>query len=287
MVILLVGLAGCYAPPAEPTESDADEEKATFTFVKSRLPSPQTDRTPSVELLIQRIDLPIENDLEPAWSFVESTGLDESSIDLWRNNGLRVGTLNDRNRQKFIENLKSPKTNWSVRMTLGTYEETLLLSSPLREPARFHLNLPDGTAESVTCESGTLRFLLRVYAVSENMSVLQIIPQHHQPRVTIMFRDLRDKILDGRVFNELAIDLPLPTISPIVIGIAEPPAPAIPAVPTSQPNGSLAPAEENTPTEPDAPVRPTIGARLLTSTNYGKPTKIILIIWGQLSRTTE
>ncbi len=220
--VVLLGLltAGCAPNPPEPESPPL----ATFDMIRSRLNEPVRtgDRSPAFAAVLYRLDLPLTEPIDSAWSLVEDERLSPVLVNAWRVNGLRAGYLHQSKLDEFVGLL--PRTVSQHRgVIVASADLFALRTSPrLRYPARVDLAVPPQAAQVVTVRGGECQLLSRVDQDASGRTVFELIPHHHVVRATVLPRTPQAKALEGRIFDELALRVPVEPDELLIIAMYRP-----------------------------------------------------------------
>jgi hypothetical protein len=266
LAVLLIQ-TGCAAAP-EPPLGDGN-----VRIVQPDLP-PQaiqeaSERGEAVRWLVRRIAVRMEQPLAEAWAATDEAILPPISRAVWNGNGLRIGRLPARAADDFGQAVGEPVELRDYQLLSYAYPDVLRRSPPLAAEFVADLTVPPGPVYKETFTGGRLRLLLASRPLGNRAVRVTLTPQHFVPAVSLLPRDPIEKILDGRVFSELSIELDARPDQALVLGLFRPTdtlppsdAPAAdPATPPTQrdaagpgnapPLPRQASAEQPTPSEPE------------------------------------
>ncbi|MEM7625293.1 MAG: hypothetical protein AAF333_06665 [Planctomycetota bacterium] len=205
----------------------------------------------------RRIVVRLEHPVEELWELTDETILPDVSRAVWNGNGMRVGLLSANQADEFSEALGRVM---EVRDTdIRNFDEPHLLrrSRPLRAEFFADLTVPPLPENKEYFTRGRLQLLMSSRPRGDGSALLTLLPQHHVPEVSFVPRTAAEKLLDGRIYDELGIELNIGTSEALLIGFYQPAPPdtegeEVPAAP--------APSDPET-AGPDTP-QPRGGKRL-------------------------
>ncbi|MEO1235860.1 MAG: hypothetical protein AAFX76_03620 [Planctomycetota bacterium] len=173
----------------------------------------------------RRLLLPLFSTLEEAWAVTDETVLPDLSRTVWNANGLRVGLLSSDAAASFGEALGPSAETIDGRLLMADRFEALRRSPPLRASFVADLTVPPGPMNRVEFTGGRLQLLISTRDRGNGTAAVTLIPQHARPRASLLPRTAAEKLLDGRVFDELAIELIVAGHQAVVVGLYRPPPP--------------------------------------------------------------
>ena len=238
LLALLLSAAGCQTQP------DAAPVDGSVRFVEPPPEVVEANRAASeaqapVRWLVRRVLVRLDHPLEPAWRLADEAVLPDISRAVWNGNGLRVGVLEPEDYGTFGEALGTPVEVRDLQMVNFQHAELLRRSPPLAARFMADLTVPPAPLRQEAFTGGRLQLLLAAAPRGNGSVAVTLTPQHHQPRSSLRPRSAHEKLLDGRVFDELAIDLVLQPRQTLMLGLwlplAEPDSEAEPATPTRDP----------------------------------------------------
>ncbi|MEM8783370.1 MAG: hypothetical protein AAGE65_11020 [Planctomycetota bacterium] len=156
------------------------------------------------------VDLPLDVSLEPAWSVVDEDVFPAITSGVWRSNGLRIGLLPKRRLTEFLHALPANWGNRRQRIWGGDEPAVLVRSRPIRAAFFADLTVPPFAPQRETFQGHTTALLMKLRPLPGGFTRVTITPQHHRPRQTIRMRTAQEKLLDGRVFEELSVTVAVP-----------------------------------------------------------------------------
>ena len=197
---------------------------------------------------VRTVTLPLDRPLEAAWAELDETILPPLSRAVWNANGLRVGLLDASDAGGFGDALGTPDDVGRQNLVVIDRPTVLRESPPLRADFVADLTRPPAAPRLETFTRGRARLLISARPAGGG-ATLRLTPQHFVPRTTLTARHPLEKLLDGRVFDELAIEINLSPGTALVVGYSLPVALRPPA-----PDESVEPNTPTTgPNDPDAP----------------------------------
>ncbi len=257
LALALMAAAGCgSAPPSQPT--------GRITLLPER-PSVRADPGETVALhattcLARTVLLPLNRPTEVAWATLDQTILPELSRAVWNANGLRVGILKAADANDFGAAL-GPPDRLSDQSLIVIDLDTELRESPKLQATFFaDLTRPPAPQHIETFTGHKARMLISARP-SAGGATITLTPQHFMPKASLVVRKPLEKLLDGRVFKELAASVEIRPGQALVLGYALPAAlrPPLPEEPddadTPNPAADIAPDAPDTPT-PDLDIDP-------------------------------
>lgn len=244
LALALAASTGCgSAPPAQPT--------GRINVLPVR-PSVWTDPGDPVsrhatKCLVRTVFLPLNRPTEVAWATLDETALPELSRAVWNANGLRLGILDAADAGDFGTAL-GPPDRFSDQSLIAIDLPTELRESP-RLQATFTADLtrPPGPQHLETFTGYKARMLIAA-SPSARGATVTLTPQHFVPKASLLARGPLQKLLDGRVFEELAASVEIRPGQALVLGYALPVA--------LRPPLPVEPDDEDAEGKPDAPAAP-------------------------------
>ncbi|MEM6458219.1 MAG: hypothetical protein AAF710_02380 [Planctomycetota bacterium] len=179
---------------------------------------PAEARTPAVRWVSRRLTLPLARPTAEAWAACDETVLPELTRAVWNGNGLRLGVLRPGEAARFGEAL-GPTATRDGQLVVHEFPEVLRETRPLRAEFVADLTLPGEPPRREVFTRGRLRLLVASRPAPGGGKTLTLTPQHHRPRASLLPRSVMEKRLDGRVFDELTIELDVRPGEAVVIGL--------------------------------------------------------------------
>lgn len=194
-----------------------------------------------VRWVSRRLSLPLSRSLDTAWAVTDESVLPDLSRAVWNGNGLRVGVLSNGQGGAFMSGVGEVDKTRDTQVLSYDFLEELRASPPLRAEFYADLTLPSLPVLHETLTGGQLRMLMASRPLGNGSTRVTLTPQHYRPKITLLPRSPQQRILDGRVYDELSIRIDIRDDQVLVLGfydIAQPPPPA-------PPPGAEPPAQEN------------------------------------------
>ena len=317
LILLAAMLPGCGSPSANGPVLSNQQVKRQWDLIREDplegLPQPPVipgNQTRGA-LRVRELELPLGPAASPLFDQAEAGAISPLVQHLWRENGVRLAVVP-------VAALDSPEVSDALdREVLAVRTQRVIatdLATPLRRsPAlggvvEVDLTAPPRTRRLVRLSGGTLQLLVRLPAADSR--VIELVPQHHRPRASVLPRAPWEKELEGEAFEELAFRLALPPGRALVIAMehdwpgveedsdgedetgderAEPATPGDVATPPtlgSSPASSRRstraevqpPRVSRDPREVYAQIPPHLGHALLIADHLGTPAQIVLVI---------
>ncbi|MEM1109701.1 MAG: hypothetical protein AAGH99_13530 [Planctomycetota bacterium] len=203
------------------------------------------DRDP-VKWLSRRVSLPLEQEVDESWDVINETILDDLSRAVWNGNGLRVGILPAARVPAFAAALGKPLEERDTQILSYSFLEDIRESPPLRAEFTADLTVPPNPVTLETFTKGRLRMLMSSQKLGNGLTRITLVPQHHRPRTTLLPRSPEERILDGRVFDELAVEFDVRPRDVLVLGYYRPA--------TAEPVDETQEVAEEQPTNGESPI---------------------------------
>lgn len=213
-------LAGCNTEPPVPEGGIRVVDPGPMGEATAR---PTTE---PVDWLSRRTTVRLSHPVEELWALTDETILSEVSRAVWNGNGMRVGLLSAGQADEFGEALGK---TFEVRDThIRSFDEPRLLrrSPPLRAEFFADLTVPPLPVTKEYFTRGRLQLLMSSRPRGDGSALLTLLPQHHMPRSNFVPRTAAEKLLDGRIYNELGIEVNVGPSEALLIGFYQPPPPA-------------------------------------------------------------
>ena len=319
--ILAATTAICFCSCIQPEGSNRADDLPKLKDIGpgssvSTKPYPRSLR-PAPRVRLWCISLPMAASLDKAWQMMATEGVAPALIEMWRANGVRLGTIEAVKGAAFMKAL-GPVSGVETRLIHGSpHYAPQSFSPPLRQRVGITLTETNGQVTPITLRPGRLQLLVKLDRRPDEGLNLSVVPHHHVPTRTLLPRSPLETALDGRIFEDLAATVDLHPDRLLLIGLYLPtPGPAIPvksaapegesgsseAAPNAAQNtqgeardrtpsggsqpGSTLPngADQSQPAaRPPAPGPPidlpaSLGRYLLTASRLGRPIQMILVI---------
>lgn len=226
LLVAAVFSGGCASNPRQtelppPPDAKLDEIRSDAEQRAMRIIPPQAN-VPHAVASFQRVDLPLDVPTDAAWSFVDEGAFPALTRGAWNANGLRIGLLQSRNVDKFVKALP-PAIGLSRQQLFGGEHPTPVIRTPrLRGDATIDLTVPPMAVHEIAVTGGRLQLLARLVYDDRSTLVLDLVPHHHVPKLTLEPRSALEKELDGRIFEELALRTEIPQNAMLVVGLYRP-----------------------------------------------------------------
>jgi hypothetical protein len=153
---------------------------------------------------------------------VDETSVPALTRGAWRANGLRLGLLEQARLSEWVDQMPPVL---GVRNSRTTVQDDLLLlrAGPrLNAPVPVELTLPPMAPQREVVRRGRLRLMARLTSDGAGRRIVELLPHHHWQQATLLPRDPLEKRLDGRLFEELAVQTVLPRGRMLVVGLYRP-----------------------------------------------------------------
>lgn len=214
VVIGILTLTGCQATtqpePDIPLPGFADEGPA---------------RPTGVYAVIRRVDVPLDQSTDEAWSIVNEQVVPPVTRGTWRGNGLRIGLLQRDKLDAYSEVMPQPVAFSRSLINRSDYPVSIIATPKLRSDLRFEMDLtrpprPRFIEKVNGGDNSTLRLLAQIVTEEDGRHTLVLTPQHHIPSpLDLIPRDPLDKEMDGRVYDELALRVTMRRDQVAVVGL--------------------------------------------------------------------
>ena len=159
--------------------------------------------------------------LRKAWAVVDESVLPDLSRAVWNGNGLRVGLLPAGQGGVFMSALGEVDKTRDVQILSYDFLEELRASPPLNAAFYADLTLPPLPVQHETLTGGTLRMLMASRPLGNGITRVTLTPQHHVPKTTLLPRSPQQRVLDGRVYDELSVQIDVSYDQVLVMGFFE------------------------------------------------------------------
>ncbi|MEE9403274.1 MAG: hypothetical protein V3V20_00135 [Algisphaera sp.] len=174
----------------------------------------------AVRCVMRIATLPLNRPLTNAWAHVDQKAVPSLSQSIWNANGLRVGVLNTANAEAFGKAMGPPTHIKDQTLVALNRPSVLLESQTLRATFFADLTRPAQAEHIETFRRGQARLLTTMTPTGPASATIRIIPQHHLPRATLLARGPLEKMLDGRIFDELTLPVNIGPGQALVVGYA-------------------------------------------------------------------
>lgn len=243
-LLLSLGLLiGCATdPPATPDDDFLPRSVEPSRPVAAS--DPTADAAP-INWISRRLSVGVDRSLSEAWSLSDEAVLPELSRAVWNANGLRVGVLPAVRGRDFVLALGEVTEVRDTQLLSHDYPEPLRRSPPLRAEFFADLTIPPRPVTIETLTRGRLRMLMASRALSGGRTRVTLIPQHHLDRATLLPLPPRERVLEGRVFDELSVQIDLDPQDVLLLGFYQSPLPS--QAPEDTPEDTPEPGGATTP----------------------------------------
>jgi hypothetical protein len=230
--VVLAGLmlAGCATKP-EPIDAGRGVVTVQPEF-SEEAKREMAQRSNPVRWLVRRIAVRQDTPVASAWAIADEDVLPAISRAVWNGNGLRLGRLSAGDADDFGQALGKPVELRDTQLVSFGYLDVLRQSPPLAATFAADLTVPPGPVYQETFTGGRLRLLIKSRPLGNGTARLTLTPQHYRPRVSLLPRTPVEKILDGRVYDELSVQVDVRTNQALLLGLYRP---ADPEPPTQTP----------------------------------------------------
>lgn len=242
-LILGAMLAGCANDPPMP------DDKVVFVDPGTPAPEPGIllpDSDP-VRWVSRRLSLPLGQSTQDAWAFVDETVLNDLSRAVWNGNGLRVGVMPASRGRALSQALGDPRDRRDTQILSYGFPEDVRESPTLRAEFFADLTLPPRPVTMEFFTRGQLRMLMASRPLGNGSTRVTLTPQHYLRKTTLLPRSPQERKLDGRVFDELTVEITVGRSDILLLGFYQKP----PLTPEEgEPQPEEAAAAEDKPLEP-------------------------------------
>lgn len=248
LLLSLHSLSGCAKNPGG-TETDGFLPRSVDPGEAVAADRSSLESAP-INWVSRRLSVGVNRSLNEAWSLSDEAVLPDLSRAVWNANGLRVGVLPAGRGRDFVLALGQITEVRDTQLLSHDYPEELRRSPPLRAAFFADLTIPPLPTNIETLTRGRLRMLMASRPLGDGRTRVTLIPQHYLHRAALVPRSPEERALDGRVFDELAVQIDLGPQDVLLLGFYQSPFPNE----APEDNPELTP-EENTedPAEPSHP----------------------------------
>lgn len=241
MIAAIAWLTGCEADPGVP------EGRIRVVQPEPMVDDPAVPDSNAVLWVSRRVAVRLGRPLDDVWALTDETVLPELSRAVWNANGLRVGLLSRDNARDFGLTLGETLEVRDTQILNYQQPEVLRRSAPLRAEFFADLTVPPMPVTQEYFTGGRLQLLMSSQPLGNGSTLLTLTPQHHVPKTSLLPRTAAEKVLDGRVFNELSIQIDVASTEALLIGLY------LPAPPTPEESDDAPPAEQDPDDETQTP----------------------------------
>lgn len=222
-LLLGVLLVGCATAPPMPEGQIRKIDPGT-PAPEPGLLLPDTD---PVRWVSRRLSIPLGQPVEEAWAFADETVLNELSRAVWNGNGLRLGVLPASRGPVLTSVLGRTADRRDTQILSYGFPEEIRESPTLRAEFFADLTLPPRPVTMEFFTRGRLRMLMASRPLSNGATRVTLTPQHYLRRTTLLPRSPQERKLDGRVFNELAVEVTVGRRDILLLGFFQPAPPVV------------------------------------------------------------
>ncbi|MEM6854191.1 MAG: hypothetical protein AAF911_07640 [Planctomycetota bacterium] len=176
-----------------------------------------------VRWVSRKLAVPLEQSTEDAWAEANEDVLSPLSRAVWNANGLRVGVLPAARGRAFSDALGSTLDPRDTQILSYSFPEDVRESPPLRAEFFADLTVPPRPVTIETFTRGRIRMLMASRPLGNGNTRVTLTPQHYQRRTTLLPRTPQERELDGRVFDELTIEVTVGRNDLLLMGFYQPP----------------------------------------------------------------
>lgn len=247
LMLVAASAGGCRAPRASDVngvQAGGGAEETTTVDPARRLeltPVPDLARLTEVEVQLWYLRLdpsdPRSATLAGAWALTDQAAFPEVTLGAWQMNGVRAGLLSSTQAASLKAVL--PPAVRVVDRQLNDTQPHLLRGVKTYEPGtRVELAIPPYAPRVETLRGGRVQLLAEVLPGDGSVQ-LTLTPQHHLPEASLMPRPAHEKLMDGRVYHELAMRVALSPDRLLMLGLDWPVAALAPVEPAdvTEPGG--------------------------------------------------
>lgn len=203
----------------------------TLRDLEPNIPLPQLgpgpDNLPSTQNLhaiVQRIDVPLDQSTDDAWAVTDELVFPAITRSAWHANGLRLGLLDEASVEPFAQHMPDVLELYETHVYTSTHPMPIMRTPRLRNGIRIpiDLTLPPAPRNEQTItggDDGKLQLLVRLETEGDKVFVV-LTPHHFVPENNRLTpRDVLEKELDGRVYDELAVRVELRDDRLLIVGL--------------------------------------------------------------------
>lgn len=200
-----------------PKVSDLLERFGPEQPTEDALPEPVVE--PQAIYAVERIILPLDEPLNPAWAMVNESILDEPKRQVLRQNGIRIGTIPISALSDFDQAI-SHRAVTTRFQTAGSPRMEALVRRPLKQQrALVELTMPPDIPQSYEMAGGAVQLMHQAITNPDGTPSLRLLPHHHRITPTVRVRSHLDTRYDGRMFHEMMMTLTPEPDELLVIGL--------------------------------------------------------------------
>ena len=273
-------LSGCVSDNPHP---EGDDPELVFRHLQH--PGENLSATDGFAIVsLRRLDFPGDADLSRMRAMLETTGLSSDEIAVWQEHGLHAGTLTTGRVQEMFLQLPPWIDGRQSREIAGDAPVPVVPSLPL---GKHNITLPlprtqtngDAAVQQVTLEGGRVQFLLKVRRVEAGKFLLELVPHHNRPAMSIEPRLRSQRALEGSSYPSLRLLSAMSDDRVLVVMLHEPmPSPSQPEAAQAADANPLEATEQTTSVQKLQPSPRHWGDLLLGRWHQHKPVQIVLMI---------
>ncbi|MEM9415337.1 MAG: hypothetical protein AAGA29_07665 [Planctomycetota bacterium] len=225
VALLILCLAGCNNTP------NSDAPDVGFSDLQSDIPLPDLGPSPDeavrpnrIHAIVQRIDVPLDQSTDNAWAVTDEDAFPAITRSIWHANGLRLGLLGEDDVEAFAEHMPEVLELFETQVYTSSHPVAVMRTPRLRDSMRIpvDLTLPPAPPHNETIlggEDGKLQLLARL-EIEDGKTYVVLTPHHAQPDGNrLQPRDLLERELEGRMYDELAIRVELTDDRLLIVGL--------------------------------------------------------------------
>jgi len=175
--------------------------------------------------VIRRAEVPRSQPIDRAWALIDEQVLNPVTLGVWHGNGLRIGRMRRDQLDAFASEMPNPIARGTTTINQSSQPTPILESPALPGSLRLEVDMtrppyPRHAERIAGGNNSTLRLLARIETLEDGGHQLVLTPHHYDPSpFDLLPRDPFEKQLDGRVFDELAVRLPIGPDQIAVVGL--------------------------------------------------------------------
>lgn len=188
-------------------------------------PNPNEPQRPErIHAIVQRIDVPLDQSTDNAWAVTDEFAFPAITRSIWHANGLRLGLLGEDDVEAFAQHMPEVLELFETQVYTSSHPVAVMRTPRLRNDVRIpvDLTLPPAPPHNETIlggEDGKLQLLARL-EIEDGKTYVILTPHHAQPDGNrLQPRDLLERELEGRMYDELAIRVELTDDRLLIVGL--------------------------------------------------------------------
>ncbi|MBB6428583.1 hypothetical protein [Algisphaera agarilytica] len=189
-----------------------------------------------VRWVSRRVSLPLGTSTEDAWLLANEGVLDDLARAVWNANGLRVGVLPAPRGPEFAKTLADTIDQRDTQILSYSFLEDVRESPPLRAEFFADLTVPPRPVTLEYFTKGRLRMLMSSQPLGNGSTRVTLTPQHYLRKTTLLPQTPQERELDGRVFDELSVEIDVASNQILLLGFYQPPPPVVEGEGESEPS---------------------------------------------------